>query len=545
MQLHRPIPEKVATWIGQNARTATEKNHLNRLVAYMVGKFIADGVPFDEQLDISREHFRNQVGSHYLTHLQQLERAGVVHIDHTYKPGQRSETGERLTLGQCKRYQFAPEYVFTEPQIVTYTETRRAQFDSDFVTRQTVKQLARIRLSLRQSQILPYLRQLVTAEYIRERCKVNDEIEPGNYRLAGVNKPFPLHFLRDLASRNRCDLIVYREKAFLADLSDFLEKRRVSVTTAYFRSLVKLKGIRSRNNVECKRNTTNYRLDTNLTNLKSDLLRFVKIDGEHLVGFDLANSQPLLLAHLMQAAAEPQNTLRKFINCLLECEPKIVRSLNKEVGSQIYSYQHSIKGTSPLNVTQFLGKTAKNSLLNGCLSDSCIAFQNSTKNGKFYNEVARAGIWDQTLNTKEDDIDNARREAKTAMFVALFASDRTNPPAKQALASLYPGIVHFTDAYKRNVRNELMSHGVHENIARKAGKRSLAVTLQTIESQIFIDGILARLLSEGFAVFSKHDSILCKASDRGKVRQILREELDSYLGPNGYRLKEEHHGPTV
>lgn len=54
-------------------------------------------------------------------------------------------------------------------------------------------------------------------------------------------------------------------------------------------------------NVYASINTTNFRLDTNLTNLKTDLLKFIKQKGEHLVSFDLANSQILFFSKQIES----------------------------------------------------------------------------------------------------------------------------------------------------------------------------------------------------------------------------------------------------
>jgi hypothetical protein len=542
-KLKRPLPEGVANWINTSSSTAKQKEHLTKVAAYLVARFLSNNIPFDEPLDVSREHFRHNCGTGYLKHLQQLERDGILQVDHNYKPGFRTPAGQRITLGQCKRYLFAPDYIFTDAQVVQFTHNSKKQFDTDAVTRQTVINLARLRLSLRESEIKPYLEQLVTAQYIRDRCKVNDEIEPGSYKLVGTENPRSLEHLRSLARRNNCDLILYRDKAFLAVLSDFVGQRRKSTVLAYLNSLLKLKNIRSRQNIECKRNDTNLRLDTNLTNLKSELLQFVTLDGEHLVSTDLANSQPTLLAHLMSMAADPKNTLQKFITCVADVELQILTSLNVRAYSEHGSYQQVGRDNIPLNATKLVRKTAYKSVLNGCLSDSCKDFIKSTKNGTFYDVIAKNSAWVQSVNEDKEYFEKARAEAKQAMFVALFAAAQYNPPAKKVLAELYPGVVHFTNSYKRKMAAELLGMGIHEKDARDAGKRSLAITLQLIESRIFIDGVLARLLREGYRVFTKHDSILCKASELAAVTRVIRAELDSYLGPNGYTLKTEHHAP--
>jgi hypothetical protein len=76
-------------------------------------------------------------------------------------------------------------------------------------------------------------------------------------------------------------------------------------------------------------------------------------------------------------------------------------------------------------------------------------------------------------------------------------------------------LIRLIDAYKKNNGNE-----------------QFAILLQQRESAIFIDRILLRLVNKGYKVFSKHDSILCIASELEdvvmEVRSILTEELGDY-----------------
>ena len=80
----------------------------------------------------------------------------------------------------------------------------------------------------------------------------------------------------------------------------------------------------------------------------------------------------------------------------------------------------------------------------------------------------------------------------------------------------------------------------NKKTARKVGSAQLAITLQLIESSIFIDDILAQLLGMGVVVFSKHDSILCRESDLFFVKSFMEKRLNFYLGIAGYSLKVEH-----
>lgn len=78
---------------------------------------------------------------------------------------------------------------------------------------------------------------------------------------------------------------------------EWVMKQQVSEVKklSYITTLTALK----HKNFFCSRNTTNGRLDTNITNLKSSLLAFVKLKGEQLEQLDLSNSQLVFLNNLM------------------------------------------------------------------------------------------------------------------------------------------------------------------------------------------------------------------------------------------------------
>ena len=125
------------------------------------------------------------------------------------------------------------------------------------------------------------------------------------------------------------------------------------------------------------------------------------------------------------------------------------------------------------------------------------------------------------------------------MFLLMFSAAGYNPAEKKLLAKYYPNLVCFANEFKRAFTDFYISEGMNYHEAKDKGNASLAVTLQQIESVIFIDCILTRLLKSGYRVFTKHDSILCKESDVAAVTAIVTEELNRELGIDSYTLKTE------
>jgi hypothetical protein len=128
------------------------------------------------------------------------------------------------------------------------------------------------------------------------------------------------------------------------------------------------------------------------------------------------------------------------------------------------------------------------------------------KSGKIYEYIK------EKLNLKKVG------DAKQFAFEIFFASYKFNGVGKQQLKLIFPTLIKLIDAYKKN-----------------NGSKSFAILLQKRESDIFIDRILHRLANKGYKVLSKHDSILCVASELKDVEMEVRTILDEELGD--YRLK--------
>jgi hypothetical protein len=116
-----------------------------------------------------------------------------------------------------------------------------------------------------------------------------------------------------------------------------------------------------------------------------------------------------------------------------------------------------------------------------------------------------------------------RSEAKVATFRALYSSHRSKSKVKTALTQEFPGLVEYLDALKK-----------------QHGKAFLANEMQKMESGIMVNRILHDLLSMGYKVFSKHDSILCKHSQVEEVREIMTKMLNELVGE--HRLEVEYYG---
>ena len=521
MELKSVLPSGITQAIKTTATSKAQEQRLTRLGGYIFRKYTRYGIPFEEPIEISREHFRRQIGTHYLRDLDALRAARIIVTDHRYTlPLTDPVTGERLALGQCKRHYFNPDLIFSDPDVIQYTETAREYLTGDQVTRATAKLLSSIRLAVDERNLARYVADLVTPQYTRDRFRIGEEIPPGFYHVTGFRYPLDRDRLIEIGRRNRLDLIEHKGKCTLAPADRYLADKLLEIRNRYLASLIALKQARKRPAIFCSRNDTNRRLDTNLTTIKSELLGLVRLDGEPLVSIDLSNSQFRILSWVIEESElityyNNENMLPQAISG----EPKVDKVTN--IGKERKCI---------INAAHFWLNIGSKSNVKYTKSDDCRRFKKLTKVGKFYEDLA-------DRMTIADGRQYARADAKQAMFVAAFSSHRYQPPVKRLLARTFPDVVQFIDDFKRAAIAHYLAEGKQPaDQARDQGNAALAVALQNIESVIFIDNILGDLLGRGFRVFSKHDSILCKQSDRDAVLSIVREHLDAIFTPGGYQL---------
>ena len=571
VQLITVLPTGIVGAIEAIATTKHQRERCVKLASYMLGKCINDDVDFDTPLEISKVHFRNQVGVHYLKDLQALCEAKIVTTNHEYTPPKSNEQTGELILGQCKRYSFNQDLVFTSPDFVTYHEKTSKQFDTSFVVRETVNLLARLSHTVDLRNLKRIIFENVSRDYVLERCKVDDAIPQGNYLIKDTKQIRSLAYIMELAKKNNLNAILYNKEIHMAELETWVSKTQNQIRAAHMKANIKLKNIRQRNNIYCKRNATNQRLDTNLTNLKANstptssdgYFQYLRLDGERLWGIDLSNSQFTIKAKVIDIWQKANNQhfssedISKNFNSLGQCEAAKSSGDgfgdckdNLKVSSNKFSYQQIINNIPILSVTKNNQNQGKKSALTDCKSNSLGLQKKSTKHSMEkinmsdldeFKAATRAGKFYETFQQilKNDGQEYTRAEVKRMMFLLMFSAAGYNPAEKKLLAKYYPNLVCFANEFKRAFTDFYISEGMNYHEAKDKGNASLAVTLQQIESAIFIDVILTKLLRMGYRVFTKHDSVLCKESDVPAVTAVVREVLDVELGIGAYKLKTE------
>ena len=133
------------------------------------------------------------------------------------------------------------------------------------------------------------------------------------------------------------------------------------------------------------------------------------------------------------------------------------------------------------------------------------------------------------------------------MFTVAFSSYRYCPEGKQVLRKYLPSIVAVIDGFKKARIRELDSgelspalsceeRGLPTQEARDRGNASFAIMLQQVESVVFVDKILSECHLRRLKVLSKHDSIICRQSDKRLVTGIICRIMNQIFGKATYSL---------
>lgn len=231
------------------------------------------------------------------------------------------------------------------------------------------------------------------------------------------------------------------------------------------------------------RNTTNKRIDTNITALKSYFKRYI-ISDQILYSFDLKNSQPVIF-----------NVILNLIN----------KEIKKDVLTPALFY-----GNPQLKelVTQCSKGFAKD-------QKSVIQLQEEIEN---YKKHTGKGTWYDHLATIYNDYYNTdyfnRDKAKTMWMALAYSSNRSKNynPMKVAFERYYPKLTSIFKTFK------------------KKNYKYLAIILQQIESNIFIDQLAVKLIDKGIIPLTIHDSIIIRENDLTDAQQIMNQVLLDNIG---------------
>jgi len=240
------------------------------------------------------------------------------------------------------------------------------------------------------------------------------------------------------------------------------------------------------------RDDTSGRVHSNLTSFTSRMFHTVKYNGQDLVGYDIANSQPFLTSVLLRFIFSPMGEKRGFN----------IKSLPKTLHNYIHTYtKHSLQ--LPL-ITIMLEESLSEADFTGVSE-----FQLLCENGDLY-KVLSPKLFDVTYTAQ------TQRKIKDFFFTLLFTKPTNNKN----------GIKQFREAYP------MVHRAICEIKRQSSDEHFFPKLLQCMESYFILECVCKRLHKEHpkAPIFTKHDSVYTTEEYRLKLLQIMHEESELLFG---------------
>ena len=269
-----------------------------------------------------------------------------------------------------------------------------------------------------------------------EDFKRNEEIRDEYITLTSYRdlKPKVMRIKRDkalsLSERYDLTLIEDNRKFYLMKTEDFIQMKKAYIYKSYKDSISKFE----KKYYFAKRNNTNMRLDSNITNMANTLTDEICKQNE-LSKVDLSNSQFAILAYNLEGILDTED---------------YYMFREKAYDGTLYEYLQDV------------------------------------------------------LNLK------TRNESKKMLFELMFSKASNDSEEKKKLHSVFPSVVEYADSFKL-----------------KGKYKDFSISLQKLESEIFIDGVWKKIKNKKLFCLTKHDCLIYKKEDEEQVLQILNEYMKS------------------
>jgi len=227
--------------------------------------------------------------------------------------------------------------------------------------------------------------------------------------------------------------------------------------------------------------STAGRLHTNITQLKSELRKYVKYKDKVLCSIDLCNSQPYLMQSLLDKDLFIQNEMQERIAGVFNLN----RNINVQEDIEKLSHKDDIK-----------------------------KFREIVTNGNFYEEFAALLIENGELQDVPKD--KIRDVVKEITFSTIFSKNYAirNNDAIRLFKRNFPHVYEIISEIKRN----------HHP--------TLAVILQNLEADLFLNKC-CKIISENkpdIPLFTLHDSIITTEENIEYVESIILQVLTESIG---------------
>ena len=289
--------------------TKAERNHALMFLDVLMSKSYKGSKMIDNQVEISKLYFRKVFPSDYLTWLNKLKASGVIVASDSYSNFEGNIFSK--SYGINKKYTTVPMSDNMEilQDCVSVEYTVRHEFLSPKEKRcydRAVQDLSRLKVD--KHSLYGIIFDKIQTTKIEDFTLDEDiEREYINVSFGSLStKTYRMSKEKAISkSKEEGKSLIQDDDRFYIESKDtFVNRKKTAILQAYQHSVNKMLN----KEFYGKRNFTNNRLDTNLTNMPKILVNEI-CKQNNLVQFDLCNSQFAILSHVLEDSLHTEDFL--------------------------------------------------------------------------------------------------------------------------------------------------------------------------------------------------------------------------------------------
>ncbi len=278
------------------------------------------------------------------------------------------------------------------------------------------------------------------------------------------------------------------------------------------------------------RSPRDNRLHSNLTNLPSDLRKYLSHKGQELVSLDIKSSQPFMLAGVF-------NLLINNIDKLVELKCKLSsKDIKDKLDTVINSI--SLESNTIIDLTAYINLICNNDIYNHIANNLDTNFvktiESKTKKGTYTDMV-----YNPNKNYMvETDFKDLRTYCKVLVLEYMYCSIESNRKRLNEIKRIYPDAVNrFIYLFKYckeldvPVKHRKRRTKRNKELINKS-KKLFAKFLQQLEALIVLDTITKELsnIYPNMFIVTIHDSISIPKTYEVEVKDFLKNRLNEIFG---------------
>jgi hypothetical protein len=292
------LPQELIEDFEKIQFTKIERNYALKFIDNLMRRSFREYKMIDEFVETPKNYFRKVFNSQYSIWLEKLICSKIIISNNSYSNINNNIYSKSYSINTKYTLSTIMWLTFEESALksIPYTfkiEEETGQEKIDF--KRVVEDLNHIKIDKKQLYKVAY----DEVEKIKiENFKTDDEVTRDTFTISfGKRKKYWMSKEKAIEKSEKLNktLIQDGNKFYILDKNDFITRKKQSVLQSYQDAINKL----ANKKFYGKRNSTNNRLDTNLTNMAKSLTKWICTEN-NLIQFDLCNSQFAILSDLLE-----------------------------------------------------------------------------------------------------------------------------------------------------------------------------------------------------------------------------------------------------